>query len=129
MIRQIHSNDEAREFLNSIPFDEFISEHMQIIGKSTLVLGWYEPELLACFPCNIREQEIEIHAACKKEIRGKTAVNAGREAIQHIFNTTRFNRVVSEPNSREAARFACLCGMHKVGKRYEVMRWADLSER
>lgn len=127
MIKPIHSNDEAREFLNSIPFDEYVPEDVQIILPLTLILGWYDQELLACFPCNIREHEIEVHVACKKEIRGKKAVHACREAIKYIFENTRFDRIVGEPKSREASINAYLCGMRRNGDMFEVSRWADLS--
>ena len=124
MIQRILSSAEAREFLNSVPYPEYVPETLPICCSHTIILGWYVPDLVACFPCQIFGDEIEIHAACNRDIRGANSVVAGTSAIKWIFDKTRFDVIFCEPSSREAAHFAILCGMRRSGGRLEIERWA-----
>ena len=124
MIQRILSSAEAREFLNSVPYPEYVPETLPLCCDKTIVLGWYSLGLTACFPCQIFGDEVEIHAACARGFRGSKAVFAGVSAIKWIFDKTRFDVVFCEPSSREAAHFAHLCGMRRTGVRLEINRWA-----
>lgn len=125
-IRRIIDSDTARDFLNSVPFDEYVPELFPVCNEQTLILGWFQPNLTACFPCQLFDGHIEVHVAAMREFRGKTAVAAGRAAIAWIFENTAFDRIVGSPNSREAAVNAYLCGMRRNGVIFEISRWADL---
>lgn len=126
LINQIHDNKLARDFLNSVPFDEYVPDDFPICSENTIVLGWFNPGLVCCFPCQKINDEIEIHVACKKKYRGKVAVKAGKEAIKWIFKNTDYKVIFSEINARNNAVYARLCGLSRVGSRFEVRKWASL---
>lgn len=125
MIRQITDSAEAREFLNSVPFDEYVPEGFPVCNPLTLILGWYETELLACWPCFIKGDELEMHACCSSEFRGKRAVHACKNAIEWIFSNTPFETVVVYPKIKHGTAYAYMCGFRRNGDRLEVMKWAD----
>lgn len=120
MIRQITDSDIAREFLNSVPFDQYVPEGFPVCNPRTIILGWYDPDLIGCFPCNVCGREIEIHVAIKKEHRGSHAVAAGKEAIKWLFENVNCTKIFSEENSRVTSAYAILCGLKRNGKRFEV---------
>lgn len=124
MIQRMFASEEVRQFLNTVPYPEYVPETLPICCDKTIILGWYAPVLIACFPCQIFGDEVEIHAACNRSLRGRKAVFAGVSAIKWIFDKTRFDVVFCEPSSREAAHFAHLCGMRRKGSRLEINRWA-----
>lgn len=126
MIKQIHDSKLARDFLNSVPFDEYVPEGLEICCDSTIILGWFDPDLVCCFPFNKHESEIEIHCACLRKYRGKNAVNAARHAFKWIFENTNYNTIFATMQHSHVKRFAAMCGMRKFNGRYEAKSWADL---
>lgn len=126
MIVRIHDNNIAREFLNSVPFDAYIPKNFPVCCDITIVLGWYDPGLVAMFPFQTYQDAIECHAAVIREYRGNKAVVAGRSAIKWIFDNTKYDMIFSNSAHRHGEIYASQCGLQRVNGRMEVSRWADL---
>lgn len=128
MIKEIKDNRLARDFLNSVPFDDYVPEDCQVCSDETIVLGWYDPVLVCCFPLNLHKDFAEIHCACVEWYRGKRAIKAARNAFKWIFSNTHYEQIRAMTSERHVSRFAQLCGMSKSNGFYEVRKWADLYE-
>lgn len=122
MIRQIKDNNIASKFLNSVPLDQNIPEGMLVVTNNTVILGWFDLNLKACFPCNIWKDMIEIHAAIPQEFRGKQAVIAGKKALEWLFENTDAKKVFSVYKNKQASTYATLCGLNRNGTIFEVNR-------
>jgi hypothetical protein len=126
MIQEIHDSKLARDFLNSVPFDQYVPEDFPVCNPTTIILGWYDPDLVCCFPCQKLRDVVEIHVACVRGYRGKRAVLAAKEAFKWIFSNTSYDSIVANITLKNAKRFAVMCGMRRVNGRFEVTRWAAL---
>lgn len=126
MIVEIKDSVVARDFLNSVPFDEYVPAGFPVCNPTTIILGWHDPELVCMFPMQIYGDEIEIHCACKRSYRGKRAINAAHAAFDWIFSNTRFKTIYARISQRHVEIFALLCGMVRRGDRFEVTKWAAL---
>lgn len=126
MICEIISSTLARNFLNTVGFDEYVPDGFPVCNSKTLVLGWYEDGWQAMFPCFIEDDCLDMHASIRKELRGKQAVTIGKEAIRWIFENTPHEKVVVYPKVRHGSAYAYLCGFRRNGDRFEVTKWADL---
>lgn len=129
MIKQITDSNLARDFLNSVPFDEYIPEGFPVCNDGTIILGWYAPDLVCCFPCNKYTDAIEIHCACLKPYRGTQAIVAAQHAFRWIFENTNYSTIFAETYKKHVAQFASMCGMKRINGRFEVSRWANLPQR
>lgn len=125
MIRQITDNKLARDFLNSVPFDDYVPEGMEVCNDQTIILGWYDLGLVCCFPCNKHEDNIEIHCACVELYRGKMAINAAHKAFEWIFSNTHYKTIRAMTDHPHVSRFALMCGMKRNNGIFEVQKWAD----
>lgn len=124
MIVEITDSRVARDFLNSVPFDTYIPEDLPVCCHLTIVLGWYDPELVAVFPFQKFKTDIECHAAILKTYRGKKAVDAGKAAIKWIFDHTNYDTIFADSSNRQGEVYASLCGLKRNNNRLEVNRWA-----
>lgn len=126
ILKVITDDNECRQFMNSVPYPEYWPETLPAITPVSFVLGVYNPELVGCFPFNIKNGELFIHACFLKEWRGKFAVGAAKNAFKWIWSNTSFKKIVSEITEKHASRFAISSGMSKKQNRYEVVKWATL---
>lgn len=126
MIKQIHDSKLARDFLNSVPFDEYIPKNFPVCCDITIVLGWHDPDLVAMFPFQMYRDAIECHAAILRDYRGKKAVDAGKAAIKWIFENTEYDMIFSRSAHRHGEIYATQCGLKRVNGRLEVSKWAAL---
>jgi len=124
ILKQIASDHEAREFLNSVPYPEFWPDWLPVNTPYSLVLGVYDPDLVGAFILQKFKSVIEIHPAFVTSHRGKYAVNAGKMAVQWVWSNTPYQKIIAELTDRRAAVYARLCGFKKHDKYYEVLKWA-----
>lgn len=126
MIVEITDSKVARDFLNSVPFDEYVPEGFPICNENTIILGWIDPHLVCCFPFNWCGDDLEIHCACLREYRGKKAVRAAKAAFKWIFDNTKCKTIFADIEHPHVAVFAAMCGMRRINGRFEVKKWAIL---
>lgn len=120
MIKVIESDQEAREFLNSVPYPEHVPDWLPINTVRSFVLGVYTDKLVGCFPLIKHDDAIEINVAFLPEHRGEFAVESARQAFEWIWGNTPFRRIIANIKLPHVERFAEKCGMVKSGNLYEV---------
>lgn len=120
MIVEITDSAVARDFLNSVPFDEYVPAGFPVCNPTTIILGWHDPDLVCMFPMQIYGDEIEIHCACLREYRGRKAVKAAKAAFKWVFANTKYKTIFAEIDKRHVAAFAVACGMKRNNGRFEV---------
>lgn len=123
MIKKITDSNLARDFLNSVPFDAYVPEGFPVCNDDTIILGWYAPDLVCCFPCLKHKEFLEIHCACLKEYRGAPAIVAAQHAFKWIFDNTHYETIRAKTYRKHVARFAILCGATKNNGWHEVRKW------
>lgn len=112
--------------MNSVPYPEYVPEDFPCPSETAMVLGVYEPDLKGCFPINIKDDRVQIHACFPHRHRGHFAVKAARQAFRWIFMHLPQRVIYAEPVDLCAKVFARACGMRKTNDHYEVTRWAVL---
>jgi len=125
LIKLMVNNQEIFNFLAAY-YNEPVPENIDFTGCHSFVLGVYQEGLIGCFPFNIHDEFLEIHACFKPEYRGKFAVHSAKKAFEWVFSNTCIDLIKTETKERHASRFAVLSGMRRNGNYYEVSRWADL---
>jgi len=120
MIKVIESDQEARDFLNSVPYPEHVPAWLPMNTAKSFVLGVYEGELVGAFPLLKHDDAIEINAAFLPKYRGEYAVKAAKEAFAWIWANTPFRRIIADIEIPHVSRFAAMCGMVRIGHLYEV---------
>lgn len=126
MIAPIADASDAKWIFDVAGYPEKWPDDLPAFGDRHLILGVYATELVGCFPLNLRNDAIEIHACFHPHFRGKFAVQSAKEAFGWIWQNTFYNLIFAETEKPHVSRFAAQCGMKKSGNRYEVKRWADL---
>lgn len=122
ILKIITDDNECRQFMNSVPYPEYWPETLPAITPVSFVLGVYNPELVGCFPFNIKNGELFIHACFLKEWRGKFAVDALKKAFEWVWENTEFAKISANIGERHVARYARLGGMKPVNGLYEVSK-------
>ena len=112
--------------MNSVPYPEYVPEDFPCPSDKAMVLGVFDPDLKGCFPINIEEDRVQIHACFPKENRGQFAINAAKQAFRWVFLNTEFDVIFSKVRERHVGLYARLCGMTCVNGHYEVKRWSIL---
>ena len=129
ILRPITDDKECRDFMNSVPYEEYWPENLPAITPISFVLGVYLQKmaglkLVGAFVFQLHAEFIEAHACFLIDHRGKFALKAARAARGWIFENTHFDKIVLNIKKRHVAVFARLCGFNRVNDRYEVTRWA-----
>jgi hypothetical protein len=119
-------DEEARKFLNSVPYPEHVPENLPLNSEHSAIIGIYNPDLVGVFPVQKRGKHLEIHAAFLPKFRGAFAVNSAKQVFEWIWTNTDYRRITADISEPHIQNFAERCGMTKQDKYYEVLRWADL---
>lgn len=125
MIKMV-PDEEARKFLNSVPYPEVIPENLPLNSEHSMIIGIYNPVLVGAFPVQKHGKHLEIHAAFLPKYRGAFAVNAAKQVFKWLWVNTDYRRITADISEPHIQKFAERCGMIKKDKYYEVSRWADL---
>lgn len=118
-IKLMDDDREIRRFLSTYYNDHI--PHNFTVGDHGFVLGVYAPELVGCFPF-VKMVDIRMNACFMPEFRGKFAVNAGKMAIQWIFDNCNTDRIHAVTGCRKTSLYASLIGMIRSNGVYEVLR-------
>lgn len=131
LLKLITDNEEARNFLNSVPYPEYVPEGFPAITPVSFILGVYVPKmsglkLVGAFPFNRLNDGLQMHACFLKEYRGKFAVNAAKQAFEWVWSNTLYEKIYGTENTKLTNLFASMCGAKKNNGMYEVCKWAIL---
>lgn len=116
----IQSDQEARDFLNSVPYPEYVPEDLPLNTAVSFVLGVYTDRLVGTFPMLKHDEAIEINVAFLPSFRGQFAVDAAKCVFRWIWANTPFRRIIADIYDPHVELYAQRCGMVKKGDLYEV---------
>ena len=126
IIKQIASDDDARRFLNSVPYPEFVPDWLPLTTDHSLILGVYSSDLVGAFPLQKHVDCIEIHAAFLPEYRGRFAVDAAHKAFEWIWANTNYKRIIADISD---PKIEAVCAALRNGENKQILRgipWAVL---
>jgi hypothetical protein len=104
----------SMQLIKSILSEPSIAEALSADGREIPESGTYLLHRNCLFPCVLNNGVLDMHAAILPELRGKVAIDAGREAI--AWGRRRGYKVVCKvkSNIKKDGVFAALCGMERV---------------
>jgi hypothetical protein len=103
-----------------IPVNEY--KNAPIDGPIYYLLHTIDGVVTGVFMCISEALSMDIHAAFKREFRGKVSINAAKECFKWIFDHTEHKKITADIASdrKNVKTYASLCGMSFVNGRFEV---------